>query len=863
MMMRTLSLLSFIILACVPLHAQTIAEKKAGITAGSDLTQDAHKFLRQVNAELKELQSERSYLYEQVLKLYEAGAPETDYKALLDKINTVHNEIVMLEESWRQTASEAGFGEEYGLWHEPETNLGQLVVDYGSHNFVYLMNADVSSIKLSVDSNLPIPRASWDEMMEVILAQNGVGIKQLNPYLRQLYLVKEDNSGIRLITNHRKDLEVLDGHTRVAFMLTPEPSEVRRIWMFLDKFVNPNSTVLQMIGRDILIVAPAAEVQDLLKLHDFVLANRGDKMYRAVPVTRVKAEEMAKILSAIFDQFADNATSMKSQNPNPTANPKLSDRMIAPDKMKGGKPSEHTEINGLRVIALAHIAQAVFLVGTKEEIKKAEEIIREVENQVGEAHEKVVFTYVTKHSEPDDLAMILEKIYNLMITTGVGLEKMQLEEQARMLAADQKQIVDRLNSQAPIPPPLMPVKEYAEGFFLDDRYIVNNTPDDTTSYDRDVNRGRNNFIVDLKTGAIVMVVEADILPKLKELIKKLDVPKKQVQIEVLLFEKVLRRNNDFGINVFRLGSCASGTNATCTSFSDTFSPGEAFPFPVPGQGVFAFLVSRKNISKGIPGLDIAYKFLLSQDDISISANPSVLAINQTLARIEIDEEISVSTGAFVVPTADQPTIKEAYARARYGIVIEVTPTIHMSESDDLDDSVPNYVTLATNIKFETPHLLIDPLRPPVTRRTVTNQVRIEDGQTVIIGGLRKKTTEDSKEVIPFLGELPGVGKLFGSTSLHEDGTDMFIFLTPRIVVDPGEDLDRIRRIEMTRRPGDVPEFLCRLVESRRAEKERLFQASMAVIFGTPPARCYDPYGEGDHSFEDSCETMEYGEYDGR
>ncbi len=53
-----------------------------------------------------------------------------------------------------------------------------------------------------------------------------------------------------------------------------------------------------------------------------------------------------------------------------------------------------------------------------------------------------------------------------------------------------------------------------------------------------------------------MVVEQDALPKIKELLKKLDVPKKMVQIEVLLFEKKVSNQNKIGLNLFKLGSAA-------------------------------------------------------------------------------------------------------------------------------------------------------------------------------------------------------------------------------------------------------------------------------------------------------------------
>ena len=162
-----------------------------------------------------------------------------------------------------EAVTQTNEGSGYALWHQPETNLEQLIIDYGSQDYVYLMTPEVSAIKLSINSNLPIPRASWNEMLELILKQNGIGIRQLNPYLRELYILKQNNHPLRYITNQRQDLEMFPRDERIAYWLSPDPSDVRRIWFFLDKFVNPNITVVQQIGRDILIIGQVGDVQEL------------------------------------------------------------------------------------------------------------------------------------------------------------------------------------------------------------------------------------------------------------------------------------------------------------------------------------------------------------------------------------------------------------------------------------------------------------------------------------------------------------------------------------------------------------------------------------------------------------------------
>jgi len=825
MMKKILNPLMVFAFIANPIFAQTIAEKKAGlVTGGSDLNRELQTFLAQVNKEWTDAQKELSSLHSQVGELYANNAPQENFKQLLERINVLRQQLLSLEDSWREMATKSSSEETYALWHQPDTSLGQLIIDYGSNNYVYLIPPEVADIEINVASNLPVPRCSWNEMLELILTQNGVGFKQLNPYLRQLFLLSDDKSNISLITNKRKDLEFMRSEARICFVLSPEPSEVRRTWAFLDKFVNPNSTSLQMVGRDIIIVAQVAEVNDLLKLYDFVATNRGDKEFRIISLNRVHPEEMAKILSMVFDQFSIDFAGLNND-----ANDKA-DRGYVPRY----DTFNDSEGNGLKIIPLSNVAKSIFLVGTKEEIRKAEDTIRQVEAQVGDAREKTIFWYTAKHSDPIELANVLEKIYALMIDNPDCLDE----------GADLPAIV-------PVPTPPSPAGElftpdygprqpfpqrniYDDGYYLDDRYLVDDSPleIDRTNY---ANLNRKNFIVDLKTGAIVMVVEADVLPKMKDLLKKLDVPKKMVQIEVLLFEKRTCKENEFGLNLLRLGDLASNTSKTGLIFNDIFKSPEC-------SGVTEFFLSRKKSDSGIPAFDAVYKFLLTQDDIQINANPSVLTINQTAAKIAIEDEISVNTGVFQVETNKGVTLKDSFARARYGIKLEITPTIHLHDENDDDEC--DYVTLVTDVVFETIHPRAKD-RPDVTRRLINNEARVADGQTVILGGLRRKITDDRKESIPFIGELPGIGKLFSITKLHDNSTEMFIFITPKIINNPCEELICLRQEELSRRPGDIPSFLCNLEEAQRYDKNRLLQGSLTMLFGREPpcARC--PIGEWD------------------
>ena len=827
------------------IFTQTIAEKKASLVESTgDLSSEAEKFLTQINLEVNELRNEERVLAEQAYNLYLSNSPEFTYEPLISQMRSIRAEIERLQASWREMIVSQGKQENYALWYQPETSMEQLIIDYGSQDFVYLMKPDIANMKISVDSNLPIPRASWNEMLEIILAQNGIGVRELNPFLRELYLLKTDRSSIKMITNRPQDLDLFSPETRVAFLLSPEPSEVRRIWYFLNNFANPDTNFVQLVGRDILIVARVSEVQDMLRLYDFISQNRGDKEYKAVLLSKIKAEDMVGVLQSIFNQ--SNEPPPLQRKKNGSSPPPQKESIVGP------------EANGLQILSLGSNSSALFLIGTKEEVRRAEEVVREIEGQLGSARDKIIYWYSVKHSDPVELADVLSKVYDLMVATGTGRENIDnyngngngngnVNGNGTPRSIEQNTYVrqedDNDHHLDFIPPPYptdpyfqLPVSPIAPAFVFPANSFTPPPPIDF-----------GNFIVDIKTNSIVMVVEADLLPRIKELVRKMDVPKKMVQIEVLLFEKKIAKQNNYGLNLLRFGKSLRAPEASL-NFNEIDVNGNS-------TGIFDFLWSRA-CSSGIPAFDLTYRFLISQDDVTINASPSVLTVNQTPAFISIQEEISVNTGIVQLDTVGGVTLKDSFQRAQYGITLKIIPTIHNRDEQEGIDTI----TLDSDITFDTFDTVDLPAngRPNVTRRNVKNLARVADGETVIIGGLRRKTTEDGKSGIPFIGEIPGLGKLFSETDMREGSTEMFIFITPKIVIDPACDLEWIRSEEMIRRPGDIPEFMSVLVEAEACEKNRLLSGWMTTLFGREPGRSYTP---GWQNNDTCCQSL--GEYDGR
>ncbi len=671
----------------------------------------------------------------QALHLYETEANSEKYAQLLSEMQGVRREIDQLEEEWRKTQG-AQFDEPFALWDIGETTVSQLVMEYGGTDALYIVPPEVASMKVYLYSSLPFPRALWPEMIEAILMHNGLGVKKLNAYVKQLYILKLDPSTIEGVLSRAEDLALFGPHARLFYVFSPPAEQARWVQAFFERFSDPKGVSIQTVGSKVAVVAPRESIEHLLQLYKAVWETDRGKGVRLVALAKLDPIEAEKVLKALFAEGAG----------------------------RNGRPP-HFATLGIEELTTLVLPQGLVLMGDSEAVSRAEQILVDLELQCEDPQERVIFWYACKHSAPDEVADVLGKIY-------ASFSDSEDEEEG---------IVEAVGE------PTTPLVK----------------PESTAT------RHRRNFVVDPKTGSILMVVRRDEVGKIKGLLKRLDVPKRMVQIDVLLVEKRIQDRRQSGINLLQIGSTATDRKEGGVSFNAR------------ERGLLQFLISRP--AEKYVGFDLAYQFLLAQDDLRINANPSVIAVNQTPATISIVEEISINNGAVTTEARRMNAVEKSFTRAQFGITITMTPTIHLSEEEQ-----EGFVSLATNVTFETVQTLGDD-RPPVTRRHIENEVRIADGETVILGGLRKRAEEETREKIPFLGDIPGIGKLFGGTRATDTNTEMLIFITPHIIRNPVDDLRRLRELTVQRRVGDIPEFLDRLFEAKQRERAGRFEQSLKLL----------------------------------
>lgn len=250
---------------------------------------------------------------------------------------------------------------------------------------------------------------------------------------------------------------------------------------------------------------------------------------------------------------------------------------------------------------------------------------------------------------------------------------------------------------------------------------------------------------------------------LSDAIEQLDVRPLQVLVEVLIVEFRADRSLGIGTSLFVPPQPLSG---------DASGEGELI-----GAGLGDIIVRLMNLGKA--DIDAILSLAHSKGDVKIISRPVLLASNNTEARFLVGSQRPFVQVSRSLPT-DSPTRDQVVQYRDVGTALTIRPTINPDGYVSL--LVQQEINAATNeTQFNA---------PVISTREATTQVLVRDGQTIVIGGLRDQQTDRTRTGVPLLSDIPILGGLFGSTSSRRTDTELFLFLTPRILRTDG-DVDRV------------------------------------------------------------------------
>ncbi|MDU1143107.1 MAG: type IV pilus secretin PilQ family protein [Aeromonas hydrophila] len=292
---------------------------------------------------------------------------------------------------------------------------------------------------------------------------------------------------------------------------------------------------------------------------------------------------------------------------------------------------------------------------------------------------------------------------------------------------------------------------------------------------------RGAVSVDERTNVLVVKDTADVIGNVKRMLDILDIPVKQVVIEARMVTIDDGFDEALGVRwgVTKTDGHGNGTSGTIegndgagnNDGSSTITRPDVedrlnVNLPVTNAaGTLAFQVAR--LANGTL-LDLELSALEKESKAEIIASPRVTTANQKPALIEQGTEIpyveSSSSGATSV------TFKKAV------LSLKVTPQITPDNRVILD------LTVTQDTKGETvPTGTGDAVS--INAQSITTQVLVNNGETLVLGGIYQQTIKSDVSKVPLLGDIPGLGYLFKKTTSENKKRELLIFVTPRIVTD--------------------------------------------------------------------------------
>lgn len=252
-------------------------------------------------------------------------------------------------------------------------------------------------------------------------------------------------------------------------------------------------------------------------------------------------------------------------------------------------------------------------------------------------------------------------------------------------------------------------------------------------------------------------------------IKRLDNAPLQVQIETRILEVNLSGELDLGVQWY-LGRLAG--NSGSETISNTAGSQGAL-----GGGGLGVGNSSLFYSFVSSNLQVALRALETNGRTQVLSAPSLVVMNNQQAQIQVGDNIPINQTT--VNTTNSDTTLSSVEYVQTGVILDVVPRINPGGLVYMD--IQQQVSDA-----DTRSISGTQTNPRISTRSVSTQVAVQSGQTVLLGGLIKQDNAESDSSIPYLGKIPGLRWLFGTTSKSKARTELIVLITPRVITSSSQ-----------------------------------------------------------------------------
>ena len=295
------------------------------------------------------------------------------------------------------------------------------------------------------------------------------------------------------------------------------------------------------------------------------------------------------------------------------------------------------------------------------------------------------------------------------------------------------------------------------------------------------------------SNALVITAEPDMMRSLEEVIRQLDIRRAQVQVEAIIVEVfegdgttlgVQLGSEQFGMTQFTNGvagigslavgvKAAAGTTTTTTGFDDNGQPYSYDTTTAADYSTLASLLGGVNgLLTGVVknGWAAVVQAVSTDTNSNVLATPHLTTMDNEEAFFIVGQEVPIITGSTTGSNNANPF--QSVDRKEIGIKLKVTPQINEGDAVQL--------TIEQEVSSLSGATSVDVL---INKREIKTSVIVDDGGTIVLGGLIDEDVQESVSKVPLLGDIPFLGNLFKSTSTSKRKRNLMIFIRPTIVRD--------------------------------------------------------------------------------
>lgn len=264
---------------------------------------------------------------------------------------------------------------------------------------------------------------------------------------------------------------------------------------------------------------------------------------------------------------------------------------------------------------------------------------------------------------------------------------------------------------------------------------------------------------DIESNSIIVMGNVEEINKISSLINELDKEKTQVYVQAKIIEVNDDLVNQIGVSYGIFGAKSAGN--VLSSFSSSLNKGEIPSFFIDG-------IKIPDMTSGL-ALGASINLLKQSGALDIVSEPSILAINNKESSIYVGETISIKVSSSVT---DGGTVKENFKREDVGLTLKVKPRISSETKVTLDietilEGVKTTQTISGNAD--------------TSKKQIKTTAILNNGESVIIGGLIENKSEKTEQKVPVLGDVPLFGELFKNSVENSRKNNLVIIVTPYLI----------------------------------------------------------------------------------